>query len=128
MRNEFVADFAENRFNNKYKGPHENIPFLTNLRKKFERWGILKPFIVDDDTGKMNMENSLGADLHNLVVHMKKEDFIARHSPPKVNEDGQVLLGANGKPILDTDVGTKVYESHLIDCPSRRFYVKKKKK
>ena len=64
----------------------------------------------------------------NMRRMMKKEDFIARHSPPKVNEDGQVLLGANGKPILDTDVGTKVYESHLIDCPSRRFYVKKNKK
>tara|TARA_B100002052_G_scaffold275688_1_gene279784 strand:+ start:15773 stop:16174 length:402 start_codon:yes stop_codon:yes gene_type:complete len=58
---------------------------------------------------------------------MKKIDFIEKHSPPKVNADGQVILGANGKPVLDTDVGTKVYEEHLIDCPSRRFYVKKNK-
>ena len=58
---------------------------------------------------------------------MKKIDFIEKHSPPKVNADGLVILGANGKPVLDTDVGTKVYEEHLIDCPSRRFYVKKNK-
>jgi len=64
----------------------------------------------------------------NMRRMMKKADFIERHSPPKVNEDGQVLLGANGKPILDTDIGTKVYEEHLVDCASRRFYVKKKEK
>ena len=35
----------------------------------------------------------------NMRRMMKKEDFIERHSPPKVNEDGQVLL-ADGPPRL----------------------------
>ena len=57
---------------------------------------------------------------------MTKEDFIVKHSPPVVDEHGNTMLGPSGKPILDTDVGLKFYEEHLVDSSSHRTYVKQK--
>ena len=57
---------------------------------------------------------------------MKKEDFIRKHSPPVVDEHGNTILGPTGNPILDTDVGMKIYEEHLVESTSMRFHVKQK--
>ena len=120
---------------------HEQAVYNELARRYLEEKKRLKEAEASVDRLKKEMKEALNGRVSlvtedysitysetNMRRMMKKEDFIERHSPPKVNEDGQVLLGANGKPILDTDIGTKVYESHLIDCASRRFYVKKKKK
>lgn len=57
---------------------------------------------------------------------MKKDDFIARHSPPRKDSLGNVILGANGEPLLDTDVGLEFYQQHLVETVANRFYVKQK--
>ena len=57
---------------------------------------------------------------------MKKDDFIARHSPPRKDALGNVVLGTDGEPLLDTDVGLEFYQQHLVESVANRFYVKQK--
>jgi hypothetical protein len=57
---------------------------------------------------------------------MKKGDFIKKHSPPMMDEQGNTLLNPDGEPILDQSVGAKFYNGHLIQSVSNRFYCKKK--
>lgn len=57
---------------------------------------------------------------------MKKGDFIKKHSPPMMDEQGNTLLNPDGEPILDQSVGAKFYNEHLRESISNRFYCKKK--
>lgn len=57
---------------------------------------------------------------------MSKDDFIRKHSPPMKDSEGNIMLNPDNEPILDTAVGAKFYNEHLVERPSNRFYVKKK--
>tara|TARA_Y100000004_G_C8905920_1_gene408674 strand:+ start:74 stop:454 length:381 start_codon:yes stop_codon:yes gene_type:complete len=58
---------------------------------------------------------------------MGKEEFIRKYSPPMKDSNGNIMLNADEEPILETAVGTKFYQEHLVERVTKRFYVKKKK-
>ncbi len=57
---------------------------------------------------------------------MTKDDFIRKYSPPMKDSQGNILLNPDNEPILDTAIGAKFYNEHLVEKFSNRFYVKKK--
>jgi len=58
---------------------------------------------------------------------MGKDAFIRKHSPPMRDAQGNIMLNSDDEPILEIAVGTKYYNEHIVERPSNRFYVKKKK-
>ena len=119
---------------------HDSHVELENLSRRFiEEQRALKQAVDAVESIKGDIIKLLGdsgfAETENFTIEvreiaqnrmMKKGDFIKKHSPPMMDEQGNALLNPDGEPILDQSVGAKFYNEHLRESVFNRFYCKKK--